>query len=326
MKKKTTKIIDTSKYEVPATLDSREVQRITEEIGRYLQLIIDNNDSFPVANPFRNTNKSEIKINDVSKFVLSKVLNSKREQQKYNAYIKNILFNIVRKIDYHDAPIQDMGQMYSRYQSMQQQLDEIQLKKKRWLPGRFFSQFSEDEWIVKNIKVPKKGYFVDVGAADGITFSNSYYFELAGWNGVCLEPDPRNFEFAKKRRKKIYQYAAGSKNGKAEFFISDLHPDLSGLKSQDLSKESYQVKVVTLDSILAKEKVKKIDLLTIDTEGTELDVWKGLNVKKYKPEVVIIEYMALDKANYGIKDHVIKEGYELMLQTKANYILRRKQK
>ena len=64
--------------------------------------------------------------------------------------------------------------------------------------NRFHSQFGEDRYIYKNIDLPEKGIFVDVGAGHPIYLSNTYFFEKNGWTGVCIDADPNQYEYLKK--------------------------------------------------------------------------------------------------------------------------------
>ena len=59
---------------------------------------------------------------------------------------------------------------------------------------KFYSQFEQDKFVYENFFINKnKGYFVDIGAHDGVTFSNSKFFEELEWDGVCIEPNPKVF-------------------------------------------------------------------------------------------------------------------------------------
>src|SRR5689334_14627543 len=62
-----------------------------------------------------------------------------------------------------------------------------------------YSQVGQDEWVLSIIR--GKGFFVDAGAFDGVLFSNTLKLEEAGWQGLCIEANPKNFEELKKNRK-----------------------------------------------------------------------------------------------------------------------------
>jgi hypothetical protein len=65
---------------------------------------------------------------------------------------------------------------------------------------KFYSQFNQDRYMFETFfKENKKGFFVDIGAHDGITGNNTKFFEEIGWSGVCVEPLPFIFEKLKKK-------------------------------------------------------------------------------------------------------------------------------
>src|SRR5205809_1665087 len=68
---------------------------------------------------------------------------------------------------------------------------------------RYFSQYRQDEFIDKVVLNKKRnGFFVDIGAHDGINFSNSNFFEVnRAFKGLCIEPNPKVFSQLKKNRK-----------------------------------------------------------------------------------------------------------------------------
>ena len=56
---------------------------------------------------------------------------------------------------------------------------------------KFYSQCGQDKWAYENLfKNKNDGFFIEIGADDGIHFSNTKFFEDLGWNGICIEPSP----------------------------------------------------------------------------------------------------------------------------------------
>ncbi|RXJ85290.1 FkbM family methyltransferase [Arcobacter sp. CECT 8985] len=173
---------------------------------------------------------------------------------------------------------------------------------------RYYSQHGEDYLLWKFFDFKKDGFFVEVGAFDGVHLSNTYSFELEGWNGICVEPG-QYFENCKKNRPNsicINAACVGSEDIKEITFyeeelglLSSL--DISTEKKEDIEKryenrkleflghKEKTVKAKTLNSILEENDVSEIDFITIDVEGAEIDVLKGFNLHKYKPKVVILE-------------------------------------
>ena len=129
---------------------------------------------------------------------------------------------------------------------------------------------------------------MEVGAADGISDSNTYCLESSGWSGLLVEPDPRQREgLRRNRRCEIAYCAAGRANGAAVFTLAE-DRGLSGLITEGAN--TIQVQVKPLEQILEQHGIGAIDLLSIDTEGTELDVWRSLDLRQRRPGVVIIEW------------------------------------
>lgn len=71
----------------------------------------------------------------------------------------------------------------------------------------FYSQSEQDKWVCEFFNYKKNGYFVEVGAYDGIQTSNTYFLEKElAWTGVCIEADTTIFqELSKHRKSKKYQ-------------------------------------------------------------------------------------------------------------------------
>lgn len=148
------------------------------------------------------------------------------------------------------------------------------------------------------------GTCVDVGACLAIWGSNSFYFEKTNWRTLCIEPIPSHCDDLRKYRKNVIQCACGAENKMANFEVVYLHNQfqqgaISSLKVDERLIESHkhlydrretiQVQVRTLNSILEEYGIEKVDFISIDTENTELDVLKGFDLVKYKPYLMVIE-------------------------------------
>ncbi len=85
----------------------------------------------------------------------------------------------------------------------------------------YFSQFGQDKFLDQEIfKGMKKGFFVDIGAYDGITVSNTYFFEkYRNWQGICVEPIPSRFEQLKLNRNAICVNGCISNQGGTAKFL-----------------------------------------------------------------------------------------------------------
>jgi FkbM family methyltransferase len=171
---------------------------------------------------------------------------------------------------------------------------------------QFFSQFKQDQFLYYNFfQNITNGYFVDIGAYDGIVDSNSLFFEELGWHGMCIEPNPEKFELLKDRRRcTCFKLAIAETNKRTSFLkIKNGGPDtLSGLIKDDdknaesqiikyklKSKEEFDiidVECVSFDHLVHKT---KIDYLSIDTEGNELEILNTIDFTKYDIKAITVE-------------------------------------
>lgn len=157
------------------------------------------------------------------------------------------------------------------------------------------------------------GFFIEVGANDGFTQSNTYYLEkFLGWSGILIEPIPNLFEQCRRTRKNSVAFncalVSNDHNSKAvsmryanlmsltegAFADSSIENEhiSAGLKVQNIDG-SYKIDVPakTLESILddVKDKPATIDFFSLDVEGYELNVLKGLNLERYRPGYLLLE-------------------------------------
>jgi FkbM family methyltransferase len=168
----------------------------------------------------------------------------------------------------------------------------------------YYSQVRQDEFLHKKIfKNFRGGIFLDLGAYDGKTLSNTYFFEKnLGWKGFCFEPIPEAFnELVENRNCKCYNLCIGDKKGIVEFSYFPDSPMLSGisknLNPEDMKRESIKnskpqtikSKVVSIENFLSKEKIKEIHLLSLDIEGNEEKVIKSIDFEKTFIHAICLE-------------------------------------
>lgn len=152
-------------------------------------------------------------------------------------------------------------------------------------------------WLLEQLPSPfgifhfeKKGRLVEVGAFDGITYSNHYGLLSAGWPAILIEPMPENFsKCAEEHKHKPWvvceNVAVGEKEGTLDMFF-----EREGSRIAKPDEQKVSIPVKTLDSILKKHKWKPdFDLLVIDTEDYEQPVLKGFDLEYYRPKLCIIE-------------------------------------
>ncbi len=183
------------------------------------------------------------------------------------------------------------------------------------------------------------GYFVELGANDGITQSNSYYFEkYRGWRGTLVEPVPHNYLKCLQNRKNKTQVFLNScvsfdYNEKfVEIIYSNLCSTAVGVETDVDNLEDFHKKqkkfleeqnaevnfrfgsiAESLNNILTKANAPKhIDFLSLDVEGAEIEVLKGINHKEYRFKLICIESRDIKKTtNYlEMNDYILIEKLE----------------
>ncbi len=159
--------------------------------------------------------------------------------------------------------------------------------------------------------------FVEVGAARPDYLSLSALFRSLGWRIIAIEPNPEFCNLHREKGYEIFEYACGDHDqDNVDFFVVDSHGtqyingevsyesfsslgiknSYAALKS-DLDMKKIQVNLRRLDTILKAHapEITHIDILSVDTEGWELEVINGLDVPKYRPQVMIMENIFNEK-------------------------------
>lgn len=189
----------------------------------------------------------------------------------------------------------------------------------------FYGQWGEDHWLATTFEIAPGGVFVDVGAGDGTRGSNSLYFENLGWRGLCVDADPRNHELLRRRHSTVEASAVSSTPGLRPFGMYAHKPSWSGLQRHGDDYQQIMVPCERLDTLLERARIDEIDLISIDVEGTELDVWDSFEPARHQPSIVIIEYDDThpDRTRDTIRRHLGTSTYEVIHRTPANLILER---
>lgn len=191
---------------------------------------------------------------------------------------------------------------------------------KKYRDGKIYSQCGQDTFVLDYFKNKKNGVFVDIGASNGISFSNTYELEKEyGWTGICFEPNPMAFEKLEKNRSCIkVMKAVSNVIGVEKFTIANL---LSGLtKEYDVRhvqridrtkqwKEEIDVECVLLCDILEEYGIYSVDYLNMDTEGNEFKILKTIDFSKFNIELLTIEnnYNDINQTNF-----LLSKGYKLI--------------
>lgn len=175
------------------------------------------------------------------------------------------------------------------------------------------SQFGEDKWLDENLRLPDKGFYLDVGAARPNLISNTSFLRTRGWQGIQIDP---NAQYADEWAGIGYPLTVGVVfNGEDKPFKNYEHPDLSRIEDG-----GNIVPTINLNQLLESKAVAKIDLLSIDIEGLEYDVLTTLDFGKYSPQVIIWEFNTMGKQDHRLCSFLESLGYKQAHKTFCNYI------
>lgn len=193
----------------------------------------------------------------------------------------------------------------------------------------FNSQDNQDRYLETNVfKGYKNGFYVDVGAHDGISINNTLYFERNNnWTGINVEPLPKVFDkLVVNRPNNInLNYAICNKDGETDFLCNTGYTEMiSGIKDtfdkrhllrlrnensqMGSTTEVIRVNTKRLESIFDEHKVTHIHYLSIDVEGAEFEVIKSINFDKVFIDVIGFENNYND-VSIPIVSYLENKGY-----------------
>lgn len=172
------------------------------------------------------------------------------------------------------------------------------------------------------------GYYVELGANDGIDQSNSFYFEKKkNWSGVLIEPSPNNYLKCRKirsPRNKFFCNACVSFDYKEKFvemtyanlmtisnsLKKDIDDDKKFINLSTQHLKSYEdhfifgAQAKTLTSILIDaNSPEKMDFLSLDVEGSEIEILKGFDFSRFSFKFLLIESRSLDELSNFLLPH-----------------------
>ncbi|HSW90175.1 MAG TPA: FkbM family methyltransferase [Patescibacteria group bacterium] len=198
-------------------------------------------------------------------------------------------------------------------------------------PKSYLSQMGEDKYLDKNIfREKRRGVFLDIGAHDGYTFSNTYLLEKRyGWTGVCVEPLPSVFKKLQHNRSVTCVRAAISNTPGRLKFLEVVGPGnaemMSGIVDRydprhlsrvkrDVKERKGRQKIISVPSISIMELIEKyhlahIDYCSIDTEGNEFEILKSIDFSKVQIDCFTVEDLF---GTSPLKTYMRKNGYKLV--------------
>lgn len=183
-------------------------------------------------------------------------------------------------------------------------------------PKLSYSQIGQDAWVIGEAFNHKRGgFFVEIGAADGITLSNTYLLESEfAWQGICIEANPVSFEkLARCRQATCIQTCLDAACGEVEFAARDLFGGIidDGLDnsrhslSSSTSFETIRIPTRPLAEVLAEVAAPPvIDYLSLDVEGAEERVLSEFPFHQYR-----FRCMTIERPKPNLRAILAAEGY-----------------
>ena len=195
---------------------------------------------------------------------------------------------------------------------------------------KYYSQFGQDIFVLEKFSNNRdQKIFIDVGANHPINGNNTYLLELKGWEGLAIEPQEKLRKLWPVMRKtKCLNYIIGPENKMMDFIEAGADKNgLSGVvgfnKCQDTDCRKITVQQRRLVDILTENKISKVDYLSIDVEGYEMNVLKSINFQKVNITLISIEndlgfkwlpligkQLGKELGDNKIRKFLKKEGYQ----------------
>lgn len=191
-----------------------------------------------------------------------------------------------------------------------------------------YSQEAQDLKVLLHYKLKKDGYFLEIGASDGIKFSNTYLLEKKyGWIGICAEPIKNDYDklVINRPNSKCCNMAVYAISGeKLEFDICEYNL-LSGLNKcinryNGVSiKEKVIVETIALNDLLEKYNAPQfIEYMSLDTEGSEYEILSAFDFNKYRFGLIHVEHNFEEPKRTLIKELLLKNGYKYICEHKQD--------
>lgn len=194
----------------------------------------------------------------------------------------------------------------------------------QWLRDRYGSvKYSEnaEEWIIRDFfQDAREGTFVDIGSADARVGSNTYFLEShLGWSGIAVDALAEyapSYATLRPRTKFFSLFVSDHSDATATMYVSRRYEQYSSA-TRDFTSQytpadlaAREVPTVTLDDLLPRAGVTKIDFLSMDIELSEPKALAAFDLRRYAPRLVCIE--AHPQTRQHILDYFTARGYTVV--------------
>ncbi len=182
-----------------------------------------------------------------------------------------------------------------------------------------YSQFGEDCIIFDFFQRKTNGYFVEIGAHHPYKLSQTWLLEKNGWRGILIEPIPHLAKELREKRKnsKVFECGVSSPDKTGTGFVVIREPiAVSEVVFDVPSEKDYRtIRVRSLNDLFQEADCSRIDFLSIDIEGMEVEALIGMDFSLYRPKLILIE----DHCHDLIKHDFLKtKGYKIVNRCGCN--------
>ena len=211
----------------------------------------------------------------------------------YLAYIKHMPFGFDEILDRADKP--------QLHRTAPPATADIGAYKSQTLQDLFL-----DRWVFRELE---GGQFIDIGAHDGVTYSNSWFFERhRRWQGVCVEPNPSVFKRLLSNRmcttvnccvsdtagtvrfQKITGYSEMLSGIVDKYEVQHAQRIRDEMQEHGGSSEVISLAARTFTDIAAEHGLSEINYVSIDTEGGEQEILRSIDFRKFFVHALSVEF------------------------------------
>ncbi|XP_059482931.1 protein Star-like [Neocloeon triangulifer] len=195
--------------------------------------------------------------------------------------------------------------------------------------GIDYSQEGTAIFIHSLMKNKTNGYFVECGAYDGETYSNTLGLEKNfNWTGLLIEGAPKNIDVMLKKKRRAW-IAPTCLSTKRKSMTVTFNDNINGGKIVDAvngsipqSKEGVNVDVfcVPFNTYMKVLDIKHIDYFSLDVEGHEYEILQTIDFKKVKIDVMVVEHFLAGNKSDGILRIMKENGFSLVKKMKLDFI------
>lgn len=188
----------------------------------------------------------------------------------------------------------------------------------------YYSHIGQDAWVAQCLRFKRNGFFLDFGAFDGRTISNTLALEESlGWKGICVEPNPHYFPDLCRCRSSINVNVALWPQSRQRLRFIDAH-GLSSLESfknadananrrSNATRSTIEVDTLNPNELLTRFSAPQlIDYLSLDVEGAEMEILQALDLTFYSIALMTVEHNHQLEHQRQIRAYLASFGYQVV--------------